>query len=122
VSLRSLATTLCGIPLRTPVLAASGTFGYGLEFEGIVNLNEIGGVVTKGLSREPIAGNPSPRLWHTDSGMINSVGLQNIGVAAFIREKLPLLRRYTVPVFANVFGYAIEDYVRPGKATDSEPR
>ncbi|MBV8811665.1 MAG: dihydroorotate dehydrogenase, partial [Acidobacteriaceae bacterium] len=105
-----LATTLCGIPLMNPVLAASGTFGYGIEFEKILNLDELGGVVTKGLSREPIAGNPAPRLWHTAGGMINSVGLQNVGVSEFIRAKLPRLRRYSVPVFANVFGYAAEDY------------
>jgi dihydroorotate dehydrogenase (NAD+) catalytic subunit len=105
-----LATKLCSISLRNPVLAASGTFGYGIEFASIVDLNKLGGIVTKGLSREPIAGNPAPRLWHTDAGMINSVGLQNVGVSAFIREKLPKLRRYSVPVFANVFGYAIDDY------------
>lgn len=108
---RQLTTTLCGISLKTPVLAASGTFGYGLEFERIVDLNALGGLVTKGLSREPIAGNPSPRLWHTEGGMMNSVGLQNVGVQAFVRDKLPKLRRYSVPVFANVFGYDIEDYL-----------
>jgi len=106
-----LETTLCGIPLRNPVLAASGTFGYGLEFAKLVDLNQLGGIITKGLSREPIAGNPAPRLWHTEGGMINSVGLQNVGVSAFIRDKLPKLRTYTVPVIANVFGYAIEDYL-----------
>ncbi len=106
-----LATTLCGITLRNPVFAASGTFGYGIEFEKIVDLNHLGAIVTKGLSRQPIAGNPAPRLWHTEGGMINSVGLQNVGVAAFIREKLPKLRKYSVPVFANVFGYAVDDYL-----------
>jgi dihydroorotate dehydrogenase (NAD+) catalytic subunit len=105
-----LATTLCGIPLKNPVLAASGTFGYGIEFEKIFDLNELGGLVTKGLSREPIAGNPAPRLWHTEGGMMNSVGLQNVGVRAFVRDKLPRLRRYSVPLIANVFGYAIDDY------------
>lgn len=106
-----LQTTLCGIRLRNPVLAASGTFGYGIEFEKLLDLNELGGLVTKGLSREPIAGNPAPRLWHTHGGMINSVGLQNVGVAAFLRDKLPKLRRYSVPVFANVFGYSEDDYL-----------
>ncbi len=106
-----LAIKLCGITLRNPVFAASGTFGYGIEFEKIVDLNRLGAIVTKGLSREPIAGNPAPRLWHTEGGMINSVGLQNVGVAAFIRDKLPKLRKYSVPVFANVFGYAVEDYL-----------
>jgi dihydroorotate dehydrogenase (NAD+) catalytic subunit len=106
-----LETTLCGIRLRNPVLAASGTFGYGIEFANLIDLNELGGLVTKGLSREPIAGNPAPRLWHTEGGMINSVGLQNVGVAAFVSDKLPRLRTYKVPVIANVFGYAIEDYI-----------
>lgn len=106
-----LATNLCGIALRNPVFAASGTFGYGIEFEKIVDLNRLGAIFTKGLSREPIAGNPAPRLWHTEGGMMNSVGLQNVGVAAFIRDKLPKLRKYSVPVFANVFGYAVDDYL-----------
>jgi dihydroorotate dehydrogenase (NAD+) catalytic subunit len=106
-----LSTTLCGIRLKSPVLAASGTFGYGIEFEKVVDLNAVGGIVVKGLSREPISGNPSPRLWHTAGGMMNSVGLQNVGVQAFVRDKLPKLRRYSVPVFANVFGYAIDDYI-----------
>jgi dihydroorotate dehydrogenase (NAD+) catalytic subunit len=106
-----LATELCGISLRAPVLAASGTFAYGVEFAHIVDLNSIGGFVVKGLSRQPMAGNPPPRLWETRAGMMNSVGLQNIGVRAFVRDKLPELRRYRTAVFANVFGYAPEDYV-----------
>ncbi|MFZ0592213.1 MAG: dihydroorotate dehydrogenase [Bryobacteraceae bacterium] len=105
-----LETTLCGIRLRNPVLAASGTFGYGVEFASLVDLNRLGGIVTKGLSREPIDGNPAPRLWEATSGMINSVGLQNIGVREFVRVKLPALARYDVPVIANVFGYCVEDY------------
>ena len=116
--LTALATTLCGVTLRNPVFAASGTFGYGIEFETIVDLDSLGAIVTKGLSREPIAGNPSPRLWHTEAGMINSVGLQNVGVRAFIREKLPKLRRYSVPVFANVFGYCEEDYLEVLRALE----
>ncbi len=107
----SLATTLCGIALRNPVLAASGTFGYGLEFEKQVDLNALGGLVVKGLSREPMEGNPPPRLYETEDGMINSVGLQNIGVRAFAREKLPALARLRTAVFANVFGYEAGDYV-----------
>ena len=106
-----LSVTLCGVHLRNPVLAASGTFGYGLEFEKLLDLNTLGGLVTKGLSREPIAGNPSPRLWHTEGGMMNSVGLQNVGVRAFVRDKLPKLRSFSVPVFANVFGYTPDDYL-----------
>jgi dihydroorotate dehydrogenase (NAD+) catalytic subunit len=113
-----LATTLCGIPLRNPVLAASGTFGYGIEFSKLVDLNQLGGLVTKGLSREPIAGNPAPRLWQTEAGMMNSVGLQNVGVAAFVRDKLPKLRAYSVPVIANVFGYAVDDYLEVARALE----
>ena len=101
---------LCGIPLRNPVIAASGTFGYGVEFERIVDLERLGAFVVKGLSREPIRGNPPPRLWETRNGMINSVGLQNVGVTAFVRDKLPALRKYNTPVFANIFGYAVDDY------------
>ncbi len=113
-----LATSLCGIPLRNPIIAASGTFGYGIEFASIVNLNKLGALVTKGLSREPIAGNPAPRLWHTHAGMMNSVGLQNVGVGAFIRDKLPKLKPFDVPVIANVFGYAVEDYVEVVRALE----
>jgi dihydroorotate dehydrogenase (NAD+) catalytic subunit len=105
-----LASTLCGIHLVNPVWAASGTYGYGIEFESVADLNAVGGIVVKGLSREPMAGNPPPRVWETDAGMINSIGLQNIGVRAFVQEKLPSLKRYRTPIFANVFGYAPEDY------------
>jgi dihydroorotate dehydrogenase (NAD+) catalytic subunit len=114
-----LAITLCGITLRNPVIAASGTFGYGIEFASILDLSKLGALVTKGLSREPIAGNPAPRLWHTDAGMMNSVGLQNVGVAAFIREKLPKLRPFSVPVIANVFGYAEDDYLEVVRALEN---
>src|ERR1051325_7223581 len=89
----SLQTNLCGVLLKNPVIAASGTFGYGLEFEKLVDLNGIGGLVVKGLSREPIEGNPAPRLFETEGGMINSIGLQNIGVRAFVKENLPHLAR-----------------------------
>jgi dihydroorotate dehydrogenase (NAD+) catalytic subunit len=116
-----LATTLCGIPLRNPVLAASGTFGYGIEFAKLVDLNQLGGLVTKGLSREPIAGNPAPRLWHTEAGMMNSIGLQNVGVTAFVRDKLPKLREYSIPVIANVFGYATDDYLEVIRALEDAP-
>lgn len=106
-----MQTTVLGIRFRNPVLTASGTFGYGIEFAEQVNLNEIGGIVVKGLSREPIEGNAAPRLWEARAGMINSVGLQNIGARAFLSDKLPLLRKYQTPVIANVFGYAAEDYL-----------
>jgi dihydroorotate dehydrogenase (NAD+) catalytic subunit len=113
-----LATNLCGIELRNPVIAASGTFGYGVEFSSLLDLNALGGLVVKGISREPIAGNPPPRLWEAAAGMINSVGLQNIGVRAFIAEKLPELRRFRTAVFVNVFGYAVEDYAEVVRALE----
>jgi dihydroorotate dehydrogenase (NAD+) catalytic subunit len=105
-----VSVTLCGLTLQNPVIAASGTFGYGLEFASLVDLHQLGGLVVKGLSREPMAGNPEPRLVETASGMLNSVGLQNIGVRAFVAQKLPELARLRTAVFANVFGYQVEDY------------
>jgi dihydroorotate dehydrogenase (NAD+) catalytic subunit len=99
------------LPLRNPILAASGTFGYGIEFSHLVDLNKLGGFLTKGLSREPIRGAPAPRLCETPSGMLNAVGLENVGVRAFVEQKLPALRKFDVPVIANVFGYCQEDYV-----------
>lgn len=106
-----LRVTLCGLELANPVIAASGTFAYGVEMAPVVDLRQLGGLVVKGLSREPMRGNPPPRLSETPAGMINSVGLQNIGVRAFVGEKLPALRGCGTRVFANVFGYAVEDYV-----------
>src|SRR5512137_1019975 len=105
-----LTTTLCGVELRNPIIAASGTYGYGIEFESVADLNAIGGIVVKGLSREPIEGNPPPRVWEASAGMINSVGLQNMGVRAFVKEKLPALAAFKTAVFANVFGYTTTDY------------
>lgn len=117
----SLATSVCGIALRNPVLAASGTFGYGIEFEKLVDLNALGGLVVKGLSREPIEGNPPPRVYETEGGMINSIGLQNIGVRAFVIEKLPALAKFHTAVFANVFGYQTEDYVEVVRVLEDHP-
>lgn len=106
-----LSISFCGINFKNPVIAASGTFGYGVEFEDIVALDKLGGFVVKGLSREPMAGNPPPRMFETAAGMVNAIGLQNIGVEAFLREKLPVLtRKRNVVVIANVFGYSREEY------------
>ena len=106
-----LRTEICGIELRNPIVAASGTFGYGLEFAAQADFGRIGAIVVKGLSREPIPGNPSPRVTETSSGMLNSIGLQNVGVRAFVSDKLPGLARLDLPVLANVFGFRVEDYV-----------
>jgi dihydroorotate dehydrogenase (NAD+) catalytic subunit len=108
-----LSVTVAGIELKNPIIAASGTFGYGVEFEDVVHLDKLGGLVVKGLSREPMIGNPPPRLWETAAGMLNAIGLQNIGATAFLEEKLPRLREIkNTVVIANVFGYTREDYER----------
>jgi dihydroorotate dehydrogenase (NAD+) catalytic subunit len=98
------------LELKNPIIAASGTFGYGVEFAHLIDLNRLGGLVVKGLSAKPMEGAPAPRLVETAAGVLNAVGLQNIGVAAFIAEKLPLLRHYDTAVIANVFGHDIEEY------------
>src|SRR5215831_6127661 len=106
-----LSVNFCSITFKNPVIAAAGTFGYGIEFEDVVALDKLGGFVSKGLSREPMVGNPPPRLFETAAGMLNSIGLQNIGARAFIDEKLPrLAKKKSIVVIANVFGYAREDY------------
>jgi dihydroorotate dehydrogenase (NAD+) catalytic subunit len=108
-----LSVTFAGILLKNPVIAASGTFGYGVEFEDVVHLNKLGGFVVKGLSREAMTGNPPPRLFETSAGMLNAIGLQNIGAQSFLEEKLPRLRQLkNIVVVANVFGYSREDYER----------
>jgi dihydroorotate dehydrogenase (NAD+) catalytic subunit len=108
-----LSVSFAGIELKNPVIAASGTFGYGIEFEDIVHLEKLGGFVVKGLSKEPMTGNPPPRLFETPAGMLNAIGLQNIGARAFLDEKLPALRqKKNIVVFANVFGYTRADYER----------
>src|SRR5437660_2124952 len=106
-----LSVSFAGITFKNPIIPASGTFGYGIEFEDIVSLEKLGGFVTKGLSREPMPGNPPQRLFETAAGMLNSIGLQNIGAQAFVEEKLPLLRRKkNLVIICNVFGYTREDY------------
>ncbi len=106
-----LTVQIGAVRLRNPILAASGTFGYGVEFAHLVDLNRLGGIIVKGLSREPMEGAPAPRLSEAPAGMLNAVGLQNIGVRAFVAEKLPVLRKYDTAIVANVFGYCVDDYV-----------
>src|SRR5258707_2951817 len=104
-----LSVSFAGITFKNPVIAAAGTCGYGIEFEDIVTLEKLGGFATKGLSREPMVGNPPPRLFETAAGMLNSIGLQNIGARAFLEEKLPrLAQKKNVVEIANVFGYSRE--------------
>jgi dihydroorotate dehydrogenase (NAD+) catalytic subunit len=103
---------LAGMELTNPVVAASGTFGYGIEFEEIVSLERIGAFVTKGISLEPMTGHAAPRIVQTAAGMLNAIGLQNIGVDEFIAKKLPPLSRYPkCKVIVNVFGYTVSEYV-----------
>jgi dihydroorotate dehydrogenase (NAD+) catalytic subunit len=106
-----LSVQVGSLRLANPVIAASGTFGYGLEFAHLLNLNRLGGLVTKGISKEPIDGAPAPRMHETASGMLNAIGLQNVGVEAFVGSKLPLLRKYNTHIIVNVFGYCLEDYI-----------
>jgi dihydroorotate dehydrogenase (NAD+) catalytic subunit len=117
-----MRVSVAGVAFRSPVIAASGTFGYGVEFEDVVSLDRIGGFVTKGLSREPMAGNPSPRIIETAAGMINAIGLQNMGVRAFIAEKLPKLHGLNgTVVIANVFGFTIGDCLEVIQALNDAP-
>ena len=106
-----LAVEIAGIQFKNPVMGASGTFGYGLEFAELINLNRIGGFSTKGLSARPLAGTPPPRIVETHGGMLNAIGLQNIGARAFVAEKLPQLRSFDTRIIANVFGYSDDDYL-----------
>jgi dihydroorotate dehydrogenase (NAD+) catalytic subunit len=106
-----LSVLVGALRLRNPIITASGTFGYGVEFAHLVDLSALGGIVTKGISREPLEGAPSPRLCETPSGMLNAVGLQNVGVESFLRDKLSLLRKYNTHVIVNVFGYCLDDYL-----------
>jgi dihydroorotate dehydrogenase (NAD+) catalytic subunit len=110
----ALAVRCGGIEFRNPVLTASGTFGYGQEFEGLADLAAIGGLVTKGISPRPRFGNPTPRICETASGMLNSIGLENVGVEGFERDKLPYLRRCGAKVLVNFFGATFDEYVDCG--------
>ncbi len=110
VSKPEMQVNLAGVDLRSPVIAASGTFGYGVEFAEILAVEKIGAFITKGLSREPMEGNRAPRIIETTRGMMNAIGLQNVGVEAFVRDKMPAIRRMPgVVCIANVFGFTIDD-------------
>jgi dihydroorotate dehydrogenase (NAD+) catalytic subunit len=105
------AVNIAGMRLRNPVLTASGTFGYGLEFADLMDLNSIGGIVVKGLSMTPIKGNPPPRVYETASGMLNAIGWQNIGAHEFVAKKLPGLRNYDTHIIVNIVGFELQDYL-----------
>lgn len=106
----NLSVTIGKLKLKNPVMTASGTFGYGEEYSEFIDLNRLGAVVVKGLSLKPKDGNPPPRIIETPGGMLNAIGLQNIGLESFIKDKLPFLRRFHTPVIVNFFGDSIDEY------------
>jgi len=116
-----LLVEISGIRLRNPVMTASGTFGYGKEFSDYLDLEKIGAIITKGLSLHPKAGNPTPRIVETPGGMLNAIGLQNVGIDAFIEEKLPFLKTVDTPVIVNVYGNTLEEYGELAKKLDKLP-
>ena len=114
-----MAVNLGRLKLKNPVMTASGTFGYGEEYAGYIDLNRLGAIVVKGLSLKPRLGNPPPRIMETAGGMLNSIGLQNIGVDAFIEEKLPFLRKYDTAVIANIYGETYDEFKKVAKKLSS---
>lgn len=116
----SLITKVGQLELQTPVIAASGTFGYGLEFEPYLDLNRIGGLVTKGVSLRPREGNPPQRIWETASGMLNAIGLANVGLERFIKEKLPVLAKLKCAVVVNLYGEAESEFAELARALDGK--
>ena len=117
-----LSVDLGKLVLDNPVIAASGTFGYGLEYSDILDLNKLGGFSTKGLSLKPKVGNPVPRVIETSSGMLNAIGLENIGLDSFLSDKLPLLDKYKTRIFVNFFGDTIQQYEELASALTREER
>ena len=116
-----MGVNVAGMTLRNPVMTASGTFGYGEEFSDYVDLTRLGAYVTKGLSLRPRPGNPTPRIYETPSGMLNAIGLQNVGIDAFIEKKLPFIRGIDTPCIANFFGDSAEEYGEMARRLDEIP-
>jgi dihydroorotate dehydrogenase (NAD+) catalytic subunit len=114
-----LAVTLAGLSLKNPVMTASGTFGYGREFGSLMDLNRLGAIVVKGLALTPVKGNPPPRIVETACGMLNAIGLENVGVDVFVADKLPFLRTVRAPVVANIYGTSVEEYAELAERLDS---
>jgi dihydroorotate dehydrogenase (NAD+) catalytic subunit len=117
----NLAVELAGIRLKNPLIAASGTFGYGVEYEGILDLSRLGGLVSKGLYLTPRDGCPTPRIAETPAGLLNAIGLQGVGIDAFVREVLPRLARFDTAVFVNVCGDTVEEYAEVARVADAAP-
>ncbi len=116
----NLSVMIGSLRLKNPVITASGTFGYGEEFAEYLDLSELGAITMKGISLEPREGNPQPRLWETPCGMLNSIGLQNVGLHRFLKEKLHHVRRFNAPVIANILGNSIDEYIELTKNLDGE--
>jgi len=116
-----MSVDIAGVRFKNPVLTASGTFAYGLEFSHLMDLGAIGGIVVKGLSMKPIKGNPPPRIYETASGMLNAIGWQNIGAIEFVTKKLPALRKYDTRVIANIVGFDLEDYLEVARFLNDCP-
>ncbi len=116
-----LAVDIAGVRFKNPVLTASGTFAYGLEFAHLMDLSSIGGIVVKGISMKPIKGNPPPRICETPSGMLNAIGWQNIGAIEFVTKKLPALRKYDTNVVVNIVGFDLDDYLEVARFMNDCP-
>ena len=115
----SLEVNVAGIQMKNPVMTASGTFGYGSEYVDFIDLNQLGAVVVKGITSVPWAGNSMPRIFETPSGMLNAIGLQNVGVDGFIDKKLPYLRNFDVPVIVNICGEQVDEYLEVTEKLDA---
>jgi dihydroorotate dehydrogenase (NAD+) catalytic subunit len=111
-----LSVSLGPLRLKNPVMTASGTFGYGLEYEPLVDLNALGAIVVKGLSLKPMAGNPPPRIVETACGMLNAIGLANVGLDVFLKERLPELRQLDTTIIVNIYGHQMDEYEELGAA------
>lgn len=116
----SLNINLCGVEFKNPIITASGTFGYGLEYSNFVDLNKLGGISVKGISLNEVKGNPMPRIMETSAGMLNAIGLQNVGVEKFIKDKLPLLKKYNTRIIVNFWGKTLDEYIEVAKILDKE--
>lgn len=115
-----LELDICGVKFKNPIITASGTFGYGLEYARFIDINELGGISVKGISLNEVPGNKMPRIMETTSGMLNAIGLQNVGVERFVKEKLPFLRKYDTKVIVNFWGKTVEEYVEVAGILDKE--
>jgi dihydroorotate dehydrogenase (NAD+) catalytic subunit len=116
-----LTVNIAGLRMKNPVMTASGTFGYGREYQPFFDLNHLGALVTKGISLKPMAGNPPPRICETAGGMLNAIGLENVGVEAFIRDKLPFLAGLKIPVIVNILGHSLKEYPEVVRHLNGQP-